>query len=142
MKSVVEIVGRSAELEAVSGFVDGTTAARALLLRGEAGMGKTLLWQHLVRTARERGRAVLASQPTESEARLSFAALGDLVSGVPTQIGRAPGAAADRARRCPPALGFSCAGGPACDLDGIRRVAGLHITFDACRHRGRRRAVD
>lgn len=83
MKSVIEIVGRGAELEAVSAFLGGATAARALLLRGEAGMGKTLLWQHLVGTARERGGTVLASQPTQSEARLSFAALADLVSGAP-----------------------------------------------------------
>ena len=67
----------------MSAFIDGTVPARAVILRGEAGIGKTILWQHLVAGARERGWAVLDSQPTESEMRLSFAALGDLVTAVP-----------------------------------------------------------
>lgn len=83
MSSVVEMVGRSVELEAVSAFLDGPTPARALLLRGDAGMGKTILWQHLVARARARDQAVLTAQPTQSETRLSFAALGELVSAVP-----------------------------------------------------------
>ncbi|MBA2571281.1 MAG: AAA family ATPase [Chloroflexi bacterium] len=83
VSSVVEIVGRSAELATVSEFLDGTTPARALLLRGDAGMGKTLLWHHVVTAAEERGRTTFAAQPTQSEMRLSFAALDDLVSGVP-----------------------------------------------------------
>lgn len=83
VSSALEIVGRSAEMEAMSAFLDRTMPARALLLRGDAGMGKTVLWQHLVADAQARGWAVLASQPTESEMRLSFAALGDLASAVP-----------------------------------------------------------
>jgi len=78
----VEIVGRSVELEMISAFLDGTTPARALLLRGEAGLGKTVLWQHVAAEARARGCALFASQPTQSETRLSFAALGELVSEV------------------------------------------------------------
>lgn len=108
----MEIVGRSAELGVVRDFIDTPASARALLLRGDAGMGKTVLWQHAHDSARERGRAVLASQPTRSEARLSFASLGELVSSVPdAAVGalpdpqrgaldvallRAPGAPADQ----------------------------------------------
>ncbi len=79
----MEIIGRSTELEAIPGFLDRTAPARGLLLRGEAGISKTVLWQHLVASARADGYTVLASQPTESETRLSYAALGDLVSALP-----------------------------------------------------------
>jgi len=77
---MVEIIGRSRELEAITAFLDRTALARGLLLRGEAGIGKTVLWQHLVASARADGYTVLASQPTTSETRLSYAALGDLAS--------------------------------------------------------------
>ena len=79
----VEIVGRGVEMDAISAFLDGSSAPRALILRGDAGIGKTILWQHLVAGARARGWAVAESQPTESERRLSFASLADLVSAVP-----------------------------------------------------------
>ncbi len=83
MGSGIEIVGRSSEMDAISAFIDGTAPSRALILRGDAGIGKTILWQHLVAGARASAWAVLDSQPTESETRLSFAALGDMVSAVP-----------------------------------------------------------
>ena len=86
MSSVTEIVGRNAEMEAISTFLNEAVPSRALLLRGDAGMGKTVLWQHLVTGALGRGWAVHESQPTEFEKRLSYAALGDLVSTVPEQV--------------------------------------------------------
>ncbi len=38
-----EVVGREAELEAIGAFL-GDPASRALVLEGEAGIGKTTLW--------------------------------------------------------------------------------------------------
>jgi AAA ATPase domain len=50
----------------------------ALLLEGTAGIGKTTLWRAAVSLARARGHRVLSCRAAESEARLSYAALGDL----------------------------------------------------------------
>jgi len=73
------LVGRDAELGAVRGLVDGLADARggALLLRGDAGIGKTALLEG----AREMAPAatVLACQGIESESHLPFGALRDLV---------------------------------------------------------------
>jgi len=77
------IVGREAELRAVSGFLDRMASApRALVLAGSAGIGKTTLWLAGVAEARERGRIVLVTRAAESEARMSYAALGDLLADV------------------------------------------------------------
>ena len=49
------------------------------MLEGEAGVGKTALWRRALDAAAERGWRILASAPAGSEARLAFAALGDLL---------------------------------------------------------------
>jgi DNA-binding CsgD family transcriptional regulator len=78
----VEVFGREAELSEVEGFLgDVREGPAALLLVGDPGVGKTTLWKDGVAGARLRSYRVLASQPVESEARLSFAALGDLFGG-------------------------------------------------------------
>jgi DNA-binding CsgD family transcriptional regulator len=74
----VDIVGRDAELESVGRFLDPGGEARALLLTGEAGIGKSTIWQAALTDARARGYRVIGSRPTEAEARLPFAALTDL----------------------------------------------------------------
>ncbi|MGH2729925.1 MAG: AAA family ATPase, partial [Actinomycetota bacterium] len=74
------IVGREAELEAVAGMIDAADEGpRALLLEGEAGIGKTTLWRWGVDRARERGHTVLSCRPAETEVALPFAALGDVL---------------------------------------------------------------
>ena len=52
---------------------------RAIVLEGEAGVGKTALWRRALDVAGERGWQTLSSAPAGSEARLAFAALGDLL---------------------------------------------------------------
>jgi DNA-binding CsgD family transcriptional regulator len=77
------IVGREPELAAIERFLTalpGTSAA--LVIEGEAGIGKTTLWLEAVRSAESRGFHVLRARPAESEARLSYAALADLVGDV------------------------------------------------------------
>ena len=54
----------------------------ALILDGAAGIGKTTLWHAGVTCPRDAGHQVLSSRAAESEARLSFAALGDLLEVV------------------------------------------------------------
>jgi DNA-binding CsgD family transcriptional regulator len=78
-----EIVSRQEELAAVRAFVtraDGAPAA--LVLEGEAGIGKSALWAAGVAAARQRGLRVLSSRPAEAERGFAHAALGDLLEDV------------------------------------------------------------
>ena len=52
------------------------------MLFGEPGIGKTMLWQAGVVTARERDYRVLSCRGIEGEASLSFAGLSDLLGDV------------------------------------------------------------
>jgi DNA-binding CsgD family transcriptional regulator len=75
--------GRGRELGVVAAFLDGLPSGPSgLLLEGEAGIGKTTVWMAGVAGAAARSYLVLPARPTESEAKLSFAALGDLMDGV------------------------------------------------------------
>jgi DNA-binding NarL/FixJ family response regulator len=76
-----EIVGREAELAAVVRLLE-TEPPCALVMVGEAGIGKTTLWRAAVEQAVNRGHLVLACAPAEPEARLPFSALGDLLGDV------------------------------------------------------------
>ena len=80
-RHVPAVVGRESELATVEAFLDGR-GARTLAIVGEAGIGKTTVWQEAVRRARERGAAVCVCRPAQSEAKLSFAGLTDLLSTV------------------------------------------------------------
>lgn len=78
------VFGQSGPLRAVEGFLDATAVRpAALLVEGEVGSGKTVLWTATVAAARARGYRVLACHPGESEAGMAFAALGDLLATVP-----------------------------------------------------------
>jgi DNA-binding CsgD family transcriptional regulator len=79
----VEIIGRREELLGLAAFLtDIREGGQALLLEGDAGIGKSALWQAGLRAAGERGIQVLRASPSEPEAQISFAALGDLVRPV------------------------------------------------------------
>jgi DNA-binding CsgD family transcriptional regulator/RecA/RadA recombinase len=74
------IVGREAELKAVDRFLAAVgKRPAALVIEGEAGIGKTTVWQQAVAAAQARGFRVLQARPAESEAMLSYAALADLI---------------------------------------------------------------
>ena len=100
------IVGRDHELHDVSAFLDRVEdGPGALVLEGSRGIGKTTLWLAGVGEAASRGYRVLQSRGAESEARLSYAALGDLLgeapnallAGMPTPLRQALDAALFRA---------------------------------------------
>ncbi|MEX2613624.1 MAG: AAA family ATPase [Gaiellaceae bacterium] len=77
------IVGRDAELASVQDFVASVSdGAAALVLQGEAGVGKTTLWTEGVTQAEEQGLRVLQARPAESETTFSFSSLGDLLQPV------------------------------------------------------------
>ncbi len=77
------MVGREDELAQVRALVEGALAeTRALVLEGEAGIGKSTLWLAGVEIALERGALVLQSRPSEAEREFAFAGLGDLFDDV------------------------------------------------------------
>ena len=81
--STDSIVGRAAELDAVRRFVgDPDDRPRALVIEGDAGIGKTTLWRAAVAAAEASGYRVLRVRPGESDAQLPYAALADLVGAV------------------------------------------------------------
>ncbi len=75
------IIGRDRELAELDVALDDEFQwATAVILVGPAGAGKTTLWRAAIDGARARGRMVLEASPAHSEARLSYAALGDLLA--------------------------------------------------------------
>src|SRR6478609_7359258 len=79
--------GREAELARVSTFLDAVSnGPAALVLGGEAGIGKSAVWLDALELAKARSYRVLSSRPTESEAKLSFAAVGDLLEDVVDEV--------------------------------------------------------
>lgn len=81
MDSVV--VGREREITEARGFLDeAAERSRGLLLVGEPGIGKTTIWHEIVEEATSRGCVVLQARPSEAEAELAFAGLGDLLAAV------------------------------------------------------------
>ena len=75
------LFGRDQELIAGRAFLDGGTA-RALVVEGHAGIGKTAVWRALLDVARQDGYLVLQSIGESAEARLTFAGLADLLEAV------------------------------------------------------------
>jgi DNA-binding CsgD family transcriptional regulator len=77
-----EIFGRDEELARVRSFVGAlATGPRALLLEGDAGIGKSIILSWAVADATAHSCLVLACGPGERERGLSYAALGDLLRG-------------------------------------------------------------
>ena len=75
----VAIIGRDRELAAVRAFLDAAGhGAVVLVLEGEAGIGKTVLWETGVGLARSRGVMTLETRPVATETQLAFSGLGDL----------------------------------------------------------------
>jgi DNA-binding CsgD family transcriptional regulator len=78
------ILGRADELREVFALLDDDApGARAVVLSGEAGIGKTTIWRAGVRHADELGLRALVAQPAESESGLPYAGLADLLATVP-----------------------------------------------------------
>lgn len=78
-----EVIARDGELAFVEAFLDRPAEGpRALVLEGEAGIGKSTLWLAGVAAARERSFRVLSSRPAETEGTLQNVVLGDLFRDV------------------------------------------------------------
>jgi DNA-binding CsgD family transcriptional regulator len=74
------LLGRDAELSALQTLIDGVhVGGGALVLRGEPGIGKSRLLAETTARAREAGFRVLSTTGVQSEARLGFAGLHQLL---------------------------------------------------------------
>ena len=83
----IEIVGRDEELAAVVAFLESTEALPgALLLDGEAGIGKTTLWGAGVEAARELPYTVLRASPSEKEAVFPYSVVSDLLADLLDEV--------------------------------------------------------
>jgi ATP/maltotriose-dependent transcriptional regulator MalT len=87
------MIGRERELAVADDFLDGLAdGAAAVVLEGEPGIGKTTLWVATIARAEQRGCRVLSCRAAEAEAKLSYAALADLLSPVDEEaFGGLPG---------------------------------------------------
>ena len=83
----VELIGREPEARMIEDFLDRAASTPELLvLSGEAGIGKSALWQAGLDRARARGARVLAHRAVEAEAVLSFAGISDLLADAADEV--------------------------------------------------------
>jgi DNA-binding CsgD family transcriptional regulator len=88
------LIGRDVERARITALLDAARDGRsgALVLRGEAGIGKTALLDH---AAHAPDFLVLGAQGLETEAEIAFAGLHDLLGPIVEARGRLPGPQAD-----------------------------------------------
>ena len=84
------LLGRESECAAIDGLLEAARGSRSgvLVLRGEAGIGKTALLQHAL--ARADGMRVLTGAGVEAESELPFAGLHQLLWPVLDRAGELP----------------------------------------------------
>ena len=76
----MDTLWREDELRSIHAVLDRPAhGMAALVLEGEAGIGKSTLWLDGVEAARERGLLVLSARPAEVEVGIGYAGLGDLL---------------------------------------------------------------
>ena len=81
-----QLIGRDAEVAEISAFLSATSdLPAALAITGDAGIGKTMVWQNTLRVAGRSAR-VLSCQPTFAERPLAFSVLDDLFGDVPGEV--------------------------------------------------------
>ena len=85
------LYGREAELSALNELIDGLgSRGAAIVLRGEAGIGKSSLVDAAVRAADARAMSVLRTTGVQSEANLPFAGLHQLLQPRIAELGTLP----------------------------------------------------
>ena len=82
-----DVLARAVGNETVERFLAtmGTRPA-ALVIEGEAGIGKTTMWFEISEEAHRRGVRVVSSRPAQAESVLAYAAVADLLADVDVEI--------------------------------------------------------
>ncbi len=82
-----KLIGRDAEVLAATSFLNAmATSPQAAVVAGVAGIGKSTLWRHALELAAARGYRVLSCRPVESETKLSYTSLTDLISPIAAEV--------------------------------------------------------
>src|SRR3954467_11871730 len=85
------LLGRDRELERLFAMIDQIgRRGGALVVRGEAGIGKSALLEAVGGRAREQGATVVTTTGTQSEARLAFGGLHQLLLPFLDQVDELP----------------------------------------------------
>jgi hypothetical protein len=123
------LTGRRAERGTLDRFVEAVSAgeSRALVVSGEAGVGKTALLEYL--TERAAGCRVLRATGVQSEMELAFAALHQLCSPILDSLDRLPAPQGDALRT---AFGIGSGAAPDKFLVGL---AVLNLLSDVAEQR-------
>src|ERR1700677_2625024 len=87
----VVLRGRRSECALLDGFVSAVRdgESRALVVRGEAGIGKTVLLEYLIASASD--LTILRAAGVETEMELAYAGLHQLCAPLLDRLGRLPG---------------------------------------------------
>jgi DNA-binding CsgD family transcriptional regulator len=79
----MDMVSRHAESRAIDDFLSSVSAdPSALIMEGEAGIGKTTIWLAALEQANELGFQVLSARAAPTESVLAYSSLAALLSGV------------------------------------------------------------
>lgn len=77
------VVSRESQASAIADFLTSVLVApSALVMEGDAGIGKTTMWFEAVERAVADGFRVMAARPVAAESVLAYASLADMLSGV------------------------------------------------------------
>src|SRR6476660_10630726 len=89
---VTGLMDRQAERDVLGQLVDAVWAgeSRALVVRGDPGVGKTVLMDHLAGRASGSGCRVVRAAGVQSEMELAFAGLHQLCAPMLSRAGRLP----------------------------------------------------
>ena len=84
-----DLIGRTSERAAILAVLDAPAdGPAAIVLTGDAGIGKTAIWESIVAERRAAGDHVLLARATSAEARLPWVGLTDLLRTIPSAMPR------------------------------------------------------